>query len=100
MTDGKVPTGKKPLRVIGVVAHLQRQPRPLGAYKREVLGEHSVAADIQTRYTCAIRVENYDWRDRPEIYRPGPVHIRNGLTAGKGLTTQVCCDPQVPGNIT
>lgn len=48
VTDGEVTTGKKPFRVIGVVAHLQRQPRPVGAYERKVLKEHSVAADIQT----------------------------------------------------
>ena len=48
MTDGEVTTGKKPRRVIGVVAHLERQSRPIGAYKWKVLEEHSVAADIQT----------------------------------------------------
>jgi hypothetical protein len=48
VTDGEVTAGKKPFRVIGVVAHLQRQPRPVGAYERKVLKEHSVAADIQT----------------------------------------------------
>jgi hypothetical protein len=48
VTDGEVTTGKKPFRVIGVVAHLQRQTRPIRAYERKVLKEHSVAADIQT----------------------------------------------------
>lgn len=48
VTDGEVTTGKKPFRVIGVIAHLQRQTRAICAYERKVLKEHSVAADIQT----------------------------------------------------
>jgi hypothetical protein len=48
VTDGEVATGKKPFRVIGVVAHLQRQTRPVRAYEWKVLKKHSVAADIQT----------------------------------------------------
>jgi hypothetical protein len=48
VTDREVTTGKKPFCVIGVIPHLQRQPRPVGAYERKVLKEHSVAADIQT----------------------------------------------------
>jgi len=48
VTDKEVTTGKKPFRVIGIVAHLQRQTRPIRAYERKVLKEHSVAADIQT----------------------------------------------------
>jgi hypothetical protein len=47
MTDGEVATGKKPFGIIRVVAHLQRQTRPVGAYERKILKEHSVAADIQ-----------------------------------------------------
>jgi hypothetical protein len=92
VTDGEVAAGKEPRRIIRVIAHLQREPRTVCAYKREILKEHAVAADVQTRYTCPIRVEDYDWRDRSEIHRSGPVHIGNGLTASKGLPTQVCCD--------
>lgn len=89
MTDGEVTTGKKPFRVIGVVAHLQRQPRSVGAYERKVLKEHSVAADIQTRYTCAIRIQNHHWRDCSEIYRASPVHVGNRLASIEGLAAQV-----------
>ena len=99
MTDGEVAVSKEPRGVIRVIADLQSQPRPIGAYKWKILKEHSVPADVQTRYTCPIRVENHDWRDRSEIHRPGPVHIGNGLTASKGLPSQVCCDRQAPGDV-
>jgi hypothetical protein len=48
VTNGKIAAGEKPRRVIGVVAHLQRQTRAIRANERKVLKEHSVAADIQT----------------------------------------------------
>jgi hypothetical protein len=89
VTDGEIAVGKEPRGVIRVIADLQSQPRTVGTYKRKILKEHSVPADVQTRYTCPIRVENHDWRDRSEIDRPGPIHIGNGLTASKGLATQV-----------
>jgi hypothetical protein len=54
VTDRKVAVGEKPLYVIGVVTQLQRQPRSIRAYKRKVLEEHSVTANVQARDTCSI----------------------------------------------
>jgi hypothetical protein len=68
MSNGKVTGGEKPRRVVRVIAHLQRQPRPVGAYKRKVLEEHSVTANVQTRNTGAIRFENDDRCDSSKIY--------------------------------
>src|SRR5215468_6650413 len=48
VTDRKVTVSEKPLHVIGVVAHLQREPCSVRAYKREVLEEHSVTGNVQT----------------------------------------------------
>ena len=89
MTDRKVVVGEKPLYVIGVAAHLQRQPRSIRAYKRKVLEEHSATANVQTRDTRSIGFQNHHRRDRSGIYRSRPIHVGNGLTCGKGLAAQI-----------
>ena len=100
MTDGKVALGEKPLHVIGVAAHLQRQPRPIRAYKRKVLSEYAVTTtEIQALHPRAIRFQNHHRRDRSGIYRPSPVDFGWGFTCGKCLPAQVGGDCQSSGDI-
>lgn len=100
MTDRKVAVGEKPLYVIGIVAHLQRQSRPIRAYKRKVLSEYPVTApEVQALHTCSIRFQNHHRRDRSKIYRPGPIDVGSRLTCGKGLAAQVGRDRQSSGDV-
>lgn len=86
MTDRKVAVGEKPLYVIGIVAHLQRQPRPIRAYKWKVLSEYPVTTtEVQALHPRTVRFQNHDRGDGSGIYRPGPVDFGNGLSCGKCL---------------
>jgi hypothetical protein len=100
MSNGEITVGEKPLHIIGVVAHLQRQTRPIRAYKRKVLSEYPVTTpEVQALHTRAIRLQNHHRRDYSGIYRPGPIDFGRGLTCGKCLPAQVGRNRQGSGDV-